>query len=266
MTVTAATETVFPAVGKGMPDVISYLDEVPWSTAVDVKPMKKSVMTESTIPAWPKINPWDASFRLNPTTPYIFFSKTGIEGTLDVGINATDLTVTSADLVTGGMRPIVFINGPVEMPSFLVGGQIPQELPESLGPFMMIDDEVIRYENTRDFYASYIGTTYYYPLTNDFNIPSVSERGMLGTTATSHLAGATIKELIVGYITGVEYSSNSKMVTIRTNIMKENWITDIFINPMTQMPTFYRRQESATPEPHAFSVPRKQISTMGLGQ
>ena len=56
------------------------------------------------------------------------------------------------------------------------------------------------------------------------------------------------------------------MVTIRTNIMKENWITDIFINPMTQMPTFYRRQESVTPEPHAFSVPRKQISTMGLGQ
>ena len=261
---TGITETVFPAAGKGMPDVISYLDEVPWSTAADVKPMKKSVMTLVDDGSFPP------STLTNPTTPYLFFSKTGWEGDLDVGINATDLTVTSADLgVT--MRPIVFINGPVEWTPFT--GQIPQQLPESLGPFMMIDDEIMRYENPRaSLVDAWTGIFYYYPETDDFIIPSVSERGMFGTTATTHLAGATIKELIVGYITGIEYSSNSEMVTIRTNIMEEAWgpaIGYYYIATDEQPPGtqyFYRDHLESTPNPYAFSVPRKQISAMGLGQ
>ena len=258
------TETVFPAAGKGMPDVISYLDEVPWSTTVDVKPMKKSVMTLIDDGSFPP------SALTNPTTPYLFFSKTGWEGDLDVGINATDLTVTSADL-GATMRPIVFINGPVEWTPFT--GQIPQQLPESLGPFMMIDDEIMRYENPRaSLVDAWTGLFYYYPLTDDFIIPSVSERGMFGTTATTHLAGATIKELIVGYITGIEYSSDSEMVTIRTNIMEETWGPQVgyyYIATDEQPPGtqyFYRDHLESTPNPYAFSVPRKQISAMGLGQ
>ena len=265
---TGVTETVFPAVGKGMPDVITYIDEVPWSTTADVKPLKKSVMTESF--NWPSYLP---SGLYNPTTPYLLFSRTGWEGDLDVGINATDLTVTSADLgVT--MRPIVYINGPVDF-SFALGHdeQIPQQLPESLGPFMMIDDEIMRYENPRaSLVDAWTGIFYYYPETDDFIIPSVSERGMFGTTATTHLAGATIKELIVGYITGIEYGSNSEMVTIRTNIMEEAWGPKVgyyYIAHDEQPPGtqyFYRDNLESTPNPYAFSVPRKQISAMGLGQ
>ena len=150
MTVTTGvTETVFPAAGKGMPDVISYLDKVPWSTAVDVKPMKKSVMTQSY--TWPD---YELSGLYNPTTPYLFFSTTGLEGELDTTINATDLTVECGDLAFP-LRPIVYINGPVIQvtppwpPPFLGShtDQIAQQLPESLGPFMMIDDEIMRYEN-----------------------------------------------------------------------------------------------------------------------
>ena len=264
------TETVFPAVGKGMPDVISYLDEVPWSTAVDVKPMKKSVMTVSDSPPWDDTVP---TFLLNPTTPYIFFSSTGIQGSLDVGINATDLVVTSADLVAGGMRPIVYINGPVTLAAHR--GQIPQQLSESLGPFMIIDDEIIRYENPLSLLPDIWGTEVYLANTDDFIIPSVSERGMFGTTATTHLAGATIKELIVGYITGIEYSSNSEMVTIRTNIMREYWqnVTNWYYDPVIQQYVLYEYrspfvnfQIQNTPDPYAFSVPRKQISAMGRGQ
>jgi len=265
---TGITETVFPAVGKGMPDVITYLDEVPWSTAVDVKPMQKSVMTESF--TWPDYAP---SGLYNPTTPYLFFSKTGWEGDLDVGINATDLTVTSADLGFV-MRPIVYINGPVDdigFPSFGHTDQILQQLSPSFGPFIMIDDEVMRYENPRaSLVDAFTGIFYYYPITDDFIIPSVSERGMFGTTATSHLAGATIKELIVGYITGIEYSSNSEMVTIRTNIMEEAWGPAIgYYYPLpdqNQVPYFYSNNLGSIPNPYAFSVPRKQISAMGLGQ
>ena len=264
---TGITETVFPAVGKGMPDVISYLDEVPWSTAADVKPMKKSVMTESF--TWPGYLP---SGLYNPTTPYLFFSETALEGSLDIGINATDLTITSIDLGIM-MRPIVYINGPVT-PSFPVFGnpdQIAQQLSTSLGPFMMIDDEIMRYENPLASLTDYFtGIFYYYPETDDFIIPSVSERGMFGTTATSHLAGAEIKELIVGYITGIEYSSGSEMVTIRTNIMKETWIPETgYYRPIPDSqgdPYIYRDNFTSTPNPYAFSVPRKQISAMGLGQ
>jgi hypothetical protein len=103
-----------------------------------------------------------------------------------------------------------------------------------------------------------------------FTIPSISERGMFGTTATSHLAGATVKELVVGYITGIEYSSNSEMVTIRTNIMKEAWGPEIgYYYPLpdqTQVPYIYLKNFLSIPSPYAFSAPRKQISAMGLGQ
>jgi hypothetical protein len=262
---TGITETVFPAVGKGMPDVITYLDEVPWSTTADVKPLKKSVMTESF--TWPG---YDPSGLYNPTTPYLFFSKTGLEGPLDIGINATDLTVTSADLGFV-MRPIVYINGPVDFSFGLGGDQILQQLPESLGPFMMIDDEIMRYENPRaSLVDAWTGIFYYYPDTDDFIIPSISERGMFGTTATSHLDTATVKELIVGYITGIEYSSDSEMVTIRTNIMEEFWVPAVgYYYPLpdqNQVPYLYRDNSTSTPNPYAFSVPRKHISAMGLGQ
>ena len=263
------TETVFPAVGKGMPDVISYLDEVPWSTAADVKPMKKSVMTESF--TWPGYLP---SGLYNPTTPYLFFSweADDMEGELDTTINATDLIVESEELRLAGMRPIVYINGPVDF-SLVLGHdeQIPQQLSPALGPFMMIDDEIMRYENPRvSLVDAFTGIFYYYPITNDFIIPSVSERGMFGTTATTHLAGATIRELIVGYITGIEYSSNSEMVTIRTSIMKEAWGPEVgYYYPLpdqNQVPYTYSNNFYASPDPYAFSVPRKQISAMGLGQ
>jgi|TARA_R110000787_G_scaffold261719_1_gene367052 hypothetical protein len=269
--ISGITETVFPATGKGMPDVISYLDEVPWSTAADVKPMKKSVMSESVIPPWDIVG--QPTFLLNPTTPYIFFSSTGIQGSLDVGINATDLVVTSADLVTGGMRSIVYINGPVTLAAHR--GQIPQQLSESLGPFMIIDDEIIRYENPLSLLPDLWGTEVYLANTDDFIIPSVSERGMFGTTATTHLAGATIKELIVGYITGIEYNSNSEMVTIRTTVMREHWqnVTNWYYDPIIQQYVLYEYrspflnfQIQNTPTLYAFSVPRKQISAMGLGQ
>jgi len=260
------TETVFPAAGKGMPDVISYLDEVPWSTAADVKPMKKSVMSESF--TWPGYLP---SGLYNPTTPYIFFSETVLEGTLDTGINATDLTVEAEDFMIAGARPIVYINGPVEPGSPSSKNQIPQQLSESLGPFMMIDDEIMRYENPRaSLIDAWTGVFYYYEVQPFFTIPSISERGMFGTTATSHLAGATVKELVVGYITGIEYSSNSEMVTIRTNIMKETWGLEIgFYYPLpdqNQVPYLYLKNFLSTPSPYAFSAPRKQISAMGLGQ
>jgi len=261
---TGITETVFPAIGKGMPDVISYLDEVPWSTTADVKPMKKSVMT----PVFDDSFPLVTSSLLNPTTPYIFFSATGLLGILDnwpSGINATDLTITSQSLYDAGMRPIVFINGPVEFYAF---GQIPQQLPESLGPFMMIDDEIIRYENPLSTLPDFLSSTYY-PQVSDFIVPSVSERGMFGTTATSHSFEATIRELILGYVTGIEYSSDSEMVTIRTNIMQEIWEDKIgFWYPAEGQPTpyAYRGHLTSTPNPYAFSVPRKQISAMGLGQ
>ena len=260
---TGITETVFPAVGKGMPDVISYLDEVPWSTAADVKPMKKSVMSLVDDGSFPP------STLTNPTTPYIFFSTTGLLGTLDnwpSGINATDLIISSPTLYDAGMRPIVFINGPVEWTPFT--GQIPQQLPVSLGPFIKIDDEIIRYQNPRSTLPDFFSTNYY-PQVSDFIVPSVSERGMFGTTATSHSFGAVIEELIVGYITGIEYSSNSEMVTIRTNIMQEIWEDKIgYWSPFEGQPIqyFYRGHLSSTPNPYAFSVPRKQISAMGLGQ
>ena len=272
----SVTETVFPAAGKGMPDVITYLDEVPWSTAADIKPLKKSVMTESF--TWPDYLP---SGLYNPTTPYLFFSYSNpewggatlaLEGSLDTGINATDLTITSIDL-GGMMRPIVYINGPVtpSSPGFGHTDQIAQQLSTSLGPFMMIDDEIMRYENPLASLTDYFtGIFYYYPETDDFIIPSVSERGMFGTTATSHLAGATIKELIVGYITGIEYSSGSEMVTIRTNIITELWGPEIgyyYPTPDSQgVAYYYRTNFTSTPNPYAFSVPRKQISAMGLGQ
>ena len=264
--ISGITETVFPATGKGMPDVISYLDEVPWSTAVDVKPMQKSVMTESF--TWPD---YDPSGLFNPTTPRIFFSKTGIEGTLDTGINATDLTIVSQDSATAGMRPIVYINGPVDFSFGLGSDQILQQLPESLGPFMMIDDEIMRYENPRaSLVDAWTGIFYYYPETADFIIPSVLERGMFGTTATSHLIHATVKEVIVGYITGIEYSSDSEMVTIRTNIMQEIWeVLDGYYFPAPDSPPTpytYRDNLTSTPNPYAFSVPRKQVSAMGIGQ
>jgi hypothetical protein len=264
---TGITETVFPAVGKGMPDVISYLDEVPWSTAADVKPMKKSVMTESL--TWPGYLP---SGLYNPTTPYLFFSweADDMEGELDTTINATDLTVESEELQLAGMRPIVYINGPVDV-SAGVGNQIPQQLSTSLGPFMMIDDEIIRYENPRtSLIDAWTGIFYYYEWQPYFTIPSVSDRGMFGTTATSHLAGATIRELIVGYITGIEYSSNSEMVTIRTSIMKEAWRSEVgYYYPLpdqNQVPYTYSNNFYSSADPYAFSVPRKQISAMGLGQ
>ena len=272
--ITGITETVFPATGKGIPDVITYLDEVPWSTAADVKPMKKSVMTESF--TWPD---YDPSGLFNPTTPRIFFSKTGIEGTLDTGINATDLTIVSQDLATAGMRPIVYINGPViqvtpPWPPPFFGShtdQIAQQLSESLGPFMMIDDEIMRYENPLASLSDvYSGTFYYYPETSDFVIPSVLERGMFGTTATSHLASASVKEVIVGYTTGIEYSSDSEMVTIRTNIMQEIWedLTGYYLPTEDSLPEpyTYRDNLTSTPNPYAFSVPRKQVSAMGIGQ
>ena len=264
------TETVFPAAGKGMPDVISYLDEVPWSTAADVKPMKKSVMTESF--TWPGYLP---SGLYSPTTPYLFFSLEAddMEGELDTTINATDLTVESVELMIAGMRPIVYINGPV-IPSFPGLGptdQIAQQLSTSLGPFMMIDDEIIRYENPRvSLIDAYTGIFYYYDLHPYFTIPSVSDRGMFGTTATTHLAGATVRELIVGYITGIEYSSDSEMATIRTNIMKETWVPDVgYYYPLPDqnlVPYLYLNHQISIPDPYAFSVPRKQISAMGLGQ
>jgi hypothetical protein len=260
--ISGITETVFPATGKGMPDVISYLDEVPWSTAADVKPMKKSVMTESYTP-WPYFIP---SGLYNPTTPYLFFSSIGVQGDLAIGINATDLVVTSGDLLLAGIRPIVYINGPVDFSFF---GQIPQQLPDSLGPFMMIDDEIMRYENPLSTLPDLFGTQYY-PITDVFTIPSISERGMFGTTATTHLAGAIIKELIVGYITGIEYSSGSEMVTIRTNIMREHWDLEEgeYWDPFFQqnLTYFFSAQDAATSDPYAFSVPRKQISAMRLGQ
>ena len=93
---------------------------------------------------------------------------------------------------------------------------------------------------------------------------------MFGTTATSHLAGAEIKELIVGYITGIEYSSGSEMVTIRTNIMKETWIPETgYYRPIPDSqgdPYIYLNKFLSIPSPYAFSVPRKQISAMGIGQ
>jgi len=52
MALTSVTETVFPEVGKGMPDVITYLDEVPWSTAADVKPMLMSTMVDTYQSYW----------------------------------------------------------------------------------------------------------------------------------------------------------------------------------------------------------------------
>jgi hypothetical protein len=195
-----------------------------------------------------------------------------MEGELDTTINATDLTVESIELVVAGMRPIVYINGPVDF-SLVLGHdeQIPQQLPESLGPFMMIDDEIMRYENPRaSLVDAWTGIFYYYDLQPYFTIPSISERGMFGTTATTHLAGATIRELIVGYITGIEYSSNSEMVTIRTNIMKEAWVPEVgYYYPLpdqNQVPYLYYNHYISIPDPYAFSVPRKQISAMGLGQ
>ena len=272
---TGITETVFPAVGKGMPDVISYLDEVPWSTAADVKSMKTSVMAPI-LDIWSPLPPTLS----NPVSPKLFFSTTGIEGTLDTGINATDLTVTSEDFKDEGARPIVYINGSTiwafEDPSWnpFFPYQFSQQLSPALGPFMMIDDEIMRYENSRATLTdAWFGDFDYYPDTDDFIIPSVSERGMFGTTATSHLAGAEIKELIVGYITGIEYNSGSEMVTIRTNIMQEIWEDKIGYyfqhgggeQPL-QTPYTYRDNLTSTPNPYAFSVPRKQISAMGLGR
>jgi hypothetical protein len=262
------TETVFPAAGKGMPDVISYLDEVPWSTAVDVKPMQKSVMTESY--TWPDYLP---SGLYNPTTPYLFFSTIGWDDVLGVGMNATDLIVYTA--LATYMRPIVYMNGPVTLPPLSPPGrdnQISQQLSPSLGPFVMIDDEIIRYENPLDtLIDTFLGPFDYYPaFQTDLTIPSISERGMFGTTPASHLIGATIKELIVGYITGIEYSSSSEMVTIRTNIVEEFWAAETgYYYPFPnqwQVPYLYSTQAIAEQRPYAFSVPRKQISAMGLGQ
>jgi len=270
------TETVFPAVGKGMPDVISYLDEVPWSTTADVKPMKISGMGPVFVDAF---DDFPSGVLSNPVTPYLFFSTTGLEGSLDTGINATDLTVTSEDFKDEGARPIVYMNGSIitaiDDPSWnpFFPYQFSQQLPQVLGPFMMIDDEIMRYENPRAILTDiFWGDFDYYPDTDDFIIPSVSERGMFGTTATSHLSSATIKELIVGYITGIEYSSGSEMVTIRTNIMQEIWEdkTGYYMQYGDQQPPgspyTYRDNLTSTPNPYAFSVPRKQISAMGLGQ
>jgi len=274
--ISGITETIFPAVGKGMPDVITYLDEVPWSTTADVKPMKKSVMEQSFADVFV---PDPSGVLFNPVTPYLFFSITGLEGSLDTGINATDLTVTSEDFKDEGARPIVYINGSTiwafEDPSWnpFFPYQFSQQLSSTLGPFMMIDDEIMRYENPlATLTDSLFGDFYYYPDTDDFIIPSVSERGMFGTTAASHLSSATIKELIVGYITGIEYNSGSEMVTIRTNIMQEIWEDKIgyydvwqSLPPDPGTPYTYRDNLTSTPNPYAFSVPNKQISAMKIG-
>tara|TARA_R110000824_G_scaffold260873_2_gene449499 strand:+ start:151 stop:981 length:831 start_codon:yes stop_codon:yes gene_type:complete len=269
------TETVFPAVGKGMPDVISYLDEVPWSTAADVKPMLISTMVDTYPSQWASTG---VSFRgKNPNPPSLLYAEFGIEGALDVGINATDLTIKSSDLVDDGMRPIVWLNGPIAPLAPPAFSQIAQEMSTSLGPFMMIDDEIIRYQNPRYTLPDGYSTPYYPYIdvatgsyVDDFIVPSISERGMFGTTPTSHLAGATIKELMLGYITGIEYNSNSDMVTMRTTIVGEFWGVgegEYFDTSVSQwFPFYYRGNYSSTSTVTAFSVPRKQISAMGLGQ
>lgn len=270
----SVTETVFPAIGKGMPDVITYLDEVPWSTAADVKPMLMSTMVDTYQSYWASTG---VSFRgKNPNPPSLLYSEFGVSGDLDVGINATDLTITSMDLTLGGLRHIVWLNGPIT-PQTPATEQMSQEMSVSLGPFMMIDDEIIRYQNPRYTLPDAIGTQYYPyvdavtgTIVDEFIVPSVLERGMFGTTPTSHSAGATIKELILGYITGIEYSSSSDMVTMRTTTIQEFWGfgEGYYFDPVTsQWYIFYFRDNySSTPTITAFSVPRKQISAMGLGQ
>jgi hypothetical protein len=274
MTLTSVTETVFPEVGKGMPDVITYLDEVPWSTAADVKPMLMSTMVDTYLSYWAATG---ISFRgKNPNPPSLLYSEFGYSGTLDYTINSTDLTITSTDLNEGGLRHIAWLNGPMT-PQTPADDPQPQEISISLGPFMMIDDEIIRYQNPRYTLPDAAGTKYY-PyidavtglIVDEFIVPSVSERGMFGTTATGHTAGATIKELILGYISGIKYSSNSDMVTMTTTTIQEHWgfAYDYYLDPVTSQwyPFWYRGNYSSTPTITSFAVPRKQISTMGLGQ
>jgi len=63
---------IMPAATKGMPEVIDYVDQIPWSAGTDVV-----VLT-------------DAGY---------FYTKTGVNAAvMDVTINATDLTISSSSL------------------------------------------------------------------------------------------------------------------------------------------------------------------------
>ena len=74
----------------------------------------------------------------------------------------------------------------------------------------------------------------------------------------------------MGYITGIEYSSDSDMVTMRTTTIQEVWGVGegYYFDPFTSqwIAFYYRGNYSSTPTVTSFVVPRKQISAMGLGQ
>ena len=129
---------------------------------------------------------------------YIGTNGTTTESILQVTINATALVI----------------------PATTVLPPLPSVFPLSYWPtsgYVRIDDEIIRYTSINPKNSSVSGF-------DEFQLTSTADRGVLGTTATTHTAivgGPAISEILLGAVRKIEYNKDQGVFNIWTRTTQE---------------------------------------------
>ena len=129
---------------------------------------------------------------------YIGTNGTTTESILQVTINATALVI----------------------PATTVLPPLPSVFPLSYWPtsgYVRIDDEIIRYTSINPKNSSVSGF-------DEFQLTSTADRGVLGTTATTHTAivgGPPISEILLGAVRKIEYNKDQGVFNIWTRTTQE---------------------------------------------
>ena len=117
----------------------------------------------------------------------------GISDILQATINATDLVIPVTTVIPGA----------------------PSWMPLSSWPtsgYIRIDDEIIQYTSINPMNSSASGF-------DEFQLTSTANRGVLGSTATTHTAivgGPEISEILVGATTKIEYNKDQGVFNVWT--------------------------------------------------
>ena len=129
---------------------------------------------------------------------YVGTNGTTTQAILQVTINATALVIPATTPVLG----------------------VPSMFPLSYWPtsgYARIDDEIIRYTDVNPASGSVSGF-------DEFQLTSTADRGVLGTTATTHTAivgGPAISEILLGAVRKIEYNKDQGVFNIWTRTTQE---------------------------------------------
>jgi len=160
----------------------------------------KDVIDYINAQAWTPI-PADVGLVEYPGTFGSYIGTNGVltEAILQVSINATDLVIPATTPVFG----------------------VPSAFPLSFWPtsgYIKLDDEIIKYSNVNPMSSSASGF-------DEFVVASILDRGVLGTTASSHTAivgvGPAFVEILLGATTKIEYNKDQGVFNVWTRTTQD---------------------------------------------